>query len=102
MPEQAQVRVRRPEGGLRDRLRSYRVLVDGEHVGRLRPGGAVTAAVAPGRHVVQVRIDWTGSPEVAVEVGAGSTVSLVATPGRAVWAAPEMFSRTGWVQLTVE
>ena len=98
----AEVRVRRPPGGLRDRWRSYSVLVDGRCSGRLRRGGTVTVPVAPGPHVVQVRIDWTGSEEVTVTVADGEVVSLTASPGTPIGTFAELPSRTRWVRLTVD
>ena len=42
--------VRRKPGGYRDRLRSYKVRVDGADRGPLPAGGTVEAVVRPGRH----------------------------------------------------
>lgn len=64
----------------RDLLRSYVVLVDGEKVGRLRRGNELKLRVPPGRHGVRARIDWTGSPEVAVDVAADERAVLLVQP----------------------
>jgi hypothetical protein len=48
----------------RDRLGSYRVLVDGAEVGRLRSGETIEAEIASGSHVLSVKVDWVGSPEI--------------------------------------
>ena len=52
-----------------DRLRAYKVLVDGEVVGRLRAGQTIEVDVQPGLHVVQARIDWCRSAPLEVNVG---------------------------------
>lgn len=46
--------------------RSYRVLVDGEEVGRLANGRTLRFEVRPGAHRLQVAIDWCSSPGVQV------------------------------------
>jgi hypothetical protein len=59
----------------------YRVILDG-----VDRGEPADFAVAPGRHTVRVRIGWTGSPEVSVEIGAGQTVEVHAAPAtRSPW-----------------
>ena len=60
-----------------DTLRSYRVLVDGEMVGRLRNGETREYPLRPGRHTVQVRIDWTGSEPEVVNALEGHPVHLM-------------------------
>jgi len=55
------VLVRRESWPWRDRFRSYRVVLDGEVVGRVRSGAEAAFPVEPGPHSLDVRIDWTGS-----------------------------------------
>jgi len=44
-----------------DLLRSYRIVVDDDVIGRIRSGGEVRFDVAPGRHHMHLRIDWCRS-----------------------------------------
>jgi hypothetical protein len=70
-----------------DRLRSYRIQVDGEEAVRIRPDTLVTIPVAPGRHDVEARIDWLSSPTVAVDVGPGEVVALECSGQRSLFVA---------------
>lgn len=62
--------------GWRDKFRKYRVVIDGNEVGRLRERDTGTYAVEPGAHEVMARIDWTGSPALLIEVPVGGVVRL--------------------------
>ncbi|SDO22397.1 hypothetical protein [Geodermatophilus sp. DSM 45219] len=72
--------VSRPAGWYQDRLRRYEVLVDGRVAGRLRRGEDLRLDVPAGRHSVQARIDWTGSPPVEVDVPPAGSVTVTVTP----------------------
>ncbi len=50
-----------------DWLRAYKVVLDGEVVGQVRNGQQVEFDVAPGRHEVRLKIDWTGSNTVTFD-----------------------------------
>lgn len=54
-----------------DRLRAYKVKVDGVVVGSVRARESVNVPVAPGRHSLVIRIDWCGSEQIDFEVQAG-------------------------------
>lgn len=56
-----------------DKLRAYRILVDGKNVGEIREGSDFTIPVPPGLHTLQLRIDWCSSPEIKVAVEKGRT-----------------------------
>ena len=94
--------VRRPRGGWRDFARSYRIEVDGRRRGRLRRGRTVELKVPAGRHVVRARIDWTGSPELDVEVPAGSSVTCCVEPAGGAWLAGwQVAGGDGYLRLSV-
>ena len=59
-----------------DRLRDYRIVVDGVERGRLKAGSAVDILVAAGPHTVVAKIDWCGSPiaNVSTESAAATTL----------------------------
>lgn len=63
-----------------DRVRAYRVLVDGEEVGRIKNATTETFPIAPGPHEVQLKIDWAYSPPLAIDASPGGTVRLQCRP----------------------
>ncbi|GCF06963.1 hypothetical protein [Dictyobacter arantiisoli] len=73
--EQANIRIeRRPStSGI---LRSYKVYVDGQQVGKLRESEQLAVPVQPGDHVIVLRVDWCSSHPVTVHVEAGEEVPL--------------------------
>ncbi len=60
------VEIRRPRLHA-DRLRAYRILVDGQEVGRVRNGGTITIDLPSIAHVLQAKVDWCGSPLLRIE-----------------------------------
>jgi hypothetical protein len=85
---------------LRDRLRQYRVLIDGQYVGRLPFADTADFDVQPGSHTVQIRIDWTGSPEVAVDVRENEVLALRCRPSHGPFLAIlDLIGRERWVVL---
>jgi len=71
------VRLGRPVGAA---LRTYKVYVDGHHVGRVWRNRSAAVRVAPGLHRVQLRIDWAFSPELEVLITEGAQVTLLCRP----------------------
>ena len=76
----ASIEVQRELGGLTDHLRSYKVVLDGEIVGHLRPGESSAFDVAPGPHELFLKIDWGRSEKVNVDLTAGQTARFCCTP----------------------
>jgi hypothetical protein len=72
--------VRRRAAWWQDRMRDYIVLVDGSECGRVGNDDEVRVHVAPGRHRVQLKIDWCGSPAVDVDVAEGGAQVLDCGP----------------------
>ena len=99
----AVVVVRRPSGGYRDRLRSYRITVDGAEIGRLERGHDLRSPVEPGVHEIRAAIDWSGSPAVRVDLAAGETVGLTVRPaGSALLAVFQIWRRDSWLKLSID
>jgi hypothetical protein len=78
------------QAGQGDKWRSYKVMVDGSVVSRIKEGQTIEVSVSPGRHHLRLKIDWAGSPDLAVDIGAGERAefvcrSAVATPGIAFY-----------------
>lgn len=87
MQTTASIVVERKPGGYRDWMRPYKILVDGVASGSVKQGESVTVSVAPGTHSVQLKIDWCGSPTVAVEVPPSGQVALRCSPGGSAFTA---------------
>jgi hypothetical protein len=77
----SQIRFVRPKKAWQDKLRAYKIFVDNQEVGAIKQQGEFHFGVAPGKHTVQLKIDWCYSPTVEVEVAMGSTASLTCEPG---------------------
>lgn len=67
----------RRDRGWTDRCRTYRILVDGAEVGRLRQGERLTVEIAPGPHEAEARIDWCGSRPLSFACDEGQDVEIV-------------------------
>ena len=65
----------------RDILRKYKIFVDGVESGSVRRNGSISIALAPGSHIVSLRIDWAGSPEIRVDIKPDQTEHLFCGPG---------------------
>jgi hypothetical protein len=76
----ASIEVQREFGGLTDHLRSYKLVLDGEVVGRLRPGESCALDVAAGPHELFLKIDWGRSEKIKVNLTAGQTTKLCCAP----------------------
>ena len=67
MEENAVIQVERDKS-MTDALRAYKVVVDGETAGKVRRGKRVRVDVAPGQHEVWMKIDWTKSAPIELEL----------------------------------
>jgi hypothetical protein len=63
-----------------DKLRPYRVFVDGKSVGEIRESSEITVPVTTGKHTVQLRIDWCASPELQIAVSHDSNEFISCGP----------------------
>ncbi len=59
-----------------DRIRAYRILVDGQEMVRLNDGQSVELPVISGRHTIVAKIDWCSSPTLNVTIRDGETVNF--------------------------
>jgi hypothetical protein len=80
MPPNAIIRINRQAAYWRDTLRAYKVVVDGEEVGRIRDGETLDFVVPPGSHRLRLKIDWTGSKELTFLVRHGEIRSFSSSP----------------------
>lgn len=88
-----------------DRLRAYRIELDGVEVARLKRRQTATCEIAPGPHIIQAKIDWCGSGPLLLLVDSRDVVVNVKSglrgwrSLRASFAA--FFDRSGWIELEV-
>jgi hypothetical protein len=94
------VEVFREPGG-RDKLRRYRVVIDGREVGRLRQRERASYEVDPGQHEITVRIDWCGSETLSLDFREGERVRLRCYPkdGFRQAARAMLSDRDAWIML---
>jgi hypothetical protein len=98
--DMALVEVSRDRGGYRDRLRAYRVLIDGTEVGRIRAGQRASYEVPAGHHTVELRVDWASSPTLEADLAEAEILKLSCGPsGRAAMALFDLFRPHSWIRL---
>ncbi len=88
--------ISRPRGAWQDVVRSYRIYVDDELVGKLKAGQSLVADVKPGRHRVVARIDWSGSPTLNVEAPRDGDVNVRVEPNSMTQG---FFSSDKWLKI---
>jgi hypothetical protein len=91
------ITVRRPALPWGDRFRSYRILLDGQPVGKIANGEDVSFSLDPGRHPLQLTIDWTGSQVLETDLSAGRNI-VIRVERRPVG----MYSRNGYLVLSAD
>lgn len=74
------VRIQREGWPWRDRFRSYKIVLDGNVVRKLRAGAEAVLPVEPGPHSLLLRIDSTGSSSEFFNVLPGQTVTFTCCP----------------------
>ena len=72
--------IKRVASNWQDKLRDYIVLVDGKKIANVSNGSEVEFEVEPGKHTVQLKIDWCYSPEFDVMVSANESVGFECGP----------------------
>jgi hypothetical protein len=58
----------RRDSGYADRLRAYKVVLDGQRIGEIRNGETKEFSIGPGKHALLLKIDWCGSETVEFAV----------------------------------
>src|ERR1700680_3421316 len=97
---QSSIRIDRKRERWRDQGRSYKVIVDGRMVGRVRNGQQQDFVVTPGQHRIRIKVDWSGSRDVSLVLENGESRTLVCHPKGSAMSSPiRLFSRRAWVDL---
>ena len=73
------IKIRRATGW-QDKLRAYKVLLDGVVVAEITQGCHADIPATAGAHTVQLKIDWCSSPLLHVEVGSEEDLTLECGP----------------------
>jgi len=63
--------IKRVKTKWQDRVRDYVILLDGKEIKRISNGSDVEFIVEPGKHTVQMKIDWCSSLKFDVDIAAG-------------------------------
>jgi hypothetical protein len=64
------------DSGHADRIRAYRVVVDGNTVGKIGDGETKEFPVSAGPHNLSIKIDWCGSKAVPFTVAEGEVLAF--------------------------
>ena len=91
----------RRETAYRDRLRKYKVLIDGNEVGHISAGDEERFPVTTGEHELQLKIDWKGSPALGFTAQPGSEARFVCSGKGASRTLIDLFKKSeAWIQLS--
>jgi hypothetical protein len=89
------VRLTRVSAPVRDRLRSYRLELDGKIVGKIRSGQTTDFRVEAGHHRIRMRGDLTGSQTLSFEIKSGAVAHFECQPnGHSLIALVDTFKPT--------
>ena len=77
----AEIVLSRPDEPWANRVRGYKIVVDGDVLASLRRGEDATVAVAAGHHTVRAKIDWGRSKDVDLELGENDRAYLLCQSG---------------------
>ncbi len=107
MSDSSTIRIHRTHVSWRDRLRPYKVIIDGERSGTVADDHTEDFVVTPGEHIVQLKLDWTGSRAVHVDVQSGETAVLTATAQKSTKSAVgdllhSFAHREDWIELVAK
>jgi hypothetical protein len=93
----AEIVVTRPDERWANRVRSYKIVVDGQVLASLRRGEDAAVAVAAGHHTVRAKIDWGRSRDVDLDLGENDRAYLLCQSGfQHSLAVPR-----GWLYVTI-
>jgi hypothetical protein len=89
--QSATLRVERVAAPWRDKLRAYKIVVDGMTVGSVADGASKDVPVEPGSHTLRIKLDWAGSRTVEFAVAEGQRVIWQCLPNGGAWSAWRAF-----------
>jgi len=85
-------------------IRRFKVYVDGGLVGAIKNGATEVFEVTPGTHEVHLRIDWSESNRIAVDLEPGETARLQCGSACSAWRglAASLAGRGAYIYLAME
>jgi len=63
-----------------DKMRDYRILIDDKQAASIGEQAEVNIPVSPGKHIVQLTVDWCTSQKLEVDVEQGKTQIIACGP----------------------
>jgi hypothetical protein len=85
-----------------DRIRSYRIMLDGKNIGKIGNNGTLEIAAPAGSIIIEARIDWARSEPLIIETVPHQTVEIEVRnhwgAARGLWAIT--FGRGSYLLLT--
>lgn len=91
------------DSGWADKVRSYKIILDGEELCNIKDGQIFDCPISSGTHVIEAKIDWCGSGKINFEVSDEDIVFDVKSSlrGSAIFGAIFMlFQPNSWLSLT--
>jgi hypothetical protein len=76
----AEIELTRPTGYRVDRGRKYQVFIDRKKLGNIKLGETKVFTLPPGRHELQLKIDWGVSERLQVDLGDSDRAAFVCAP----------------------
>ena len=93
------------DSGYADRLRAYKIVVDGKTIGEIRNGETREFPISCGQHELALKIDWCGSKTIQFAVVEGDALTFDAKSNlrgprllAALWRG--LFTWSSWIILT--
>ena len=83
----------------RDRMRKYKVMIDGVEAGDIKAGEEKTFPVNPGEHQLQMNLDWTSSPPLRFRLEPGENVRFLCGGGKTWTMLVDQFKPKTWIKL---
>ncbi len=80
MEAQSRIVLRRSSEWI-NRLRSFKVIIDGQQLGSIANGATSDFRLSPGKHLVQCKVDWCGSRAFEVDLKEGENAYLLVKNG---------------------
>ncbi len=94
------------DSGYADRLRAYKVVLDGKEAGKIGDGETIEFPISAGQHSLSLKIDWCGSNTIQFTVLEGDVIAFNAKSnlrGPRIWATLwcALFARDSWIVLSI-
>ena len=64
------------DSGYADRLRAYKIVLDGSSIGEIRNGETKQFEISPGEHELSATIDWCRTPAVRFQSSADQNLKF--------------------------